>query len=404
MNKKRSRKTILIWALSLLPLLATLITWGFLPEQIPVGWNAAGPTNFADKSLIWLFAGLGAFMAILFTVLPLIDPNGKNYQRFIEYYETFTLFVVALTGILTGSIISESFRPGEIHVGKLIVLMVGLLFLVMGNLMPKLKKNYFVGIRNPWTLFDSDIWNRTHRLGGIIFFIFGLCVTLWALMPLWPWLIYLVSALALLAAIFVPYLYSYFCFRQKQKKEKAQPADQTDEDTAASDVMKNLLERRSIRAYTQEVPSHELLEQIVLAGQYAPSGKNLQEWHFVVVEKAEVLHRLEELLGEALGRPNYNLYGAPVIILCANKKGARNAMADCSAALQNMMLAAHDLGLGTCWINQFRDVWEDEKVNAYLAEIGLPEGYQVQCSTIVGYPAQKPQAPARKPGTVTYIK
>ncbi|MBR5558961.1 MAG: nitroreductase family protein [Oscillospiraceae bacterium] len=401
---KKSRKTILIWALSLLPLLATMIAWGFLPEEIPVHWNSVGPDGYADNSIIWLFASLGAFMAILFTILPLIDPNGKNYQRFIEYYEIFTLVVVGFFAIITGIILSESFRPGQLEVGLLIVLMVGLLFLVIGNLMPKLKKNYFIGIRNPWTLSDSDIWNRTHRLGGIIFFVFGLCLTLWALMPVWPWLIYLVSALALVTAIFVPYIYSYYCFRQKQKREQTVAAKETDDAAGLSEVMKNLLERRSIRAYTDEVLSHAQLEQLVLAGQYAPSGKNLQEWHFVVVENREVLGRLEQLIGKALNRPNYNFYGAPVIILCANKKGARNAMADCSAALQNMMLAASDMGLGTCWINQFRDVWEDDEMNAYLAEIGLPEGYQVQCSTIVGYPAQNPEAPARKQGTVTYVK
>ena len=118
----------------------------------------------------------------------------------------------------------------------------------------------------------------------------------------------------------------------------------------------------------------------------------------------DTIDAIEELLGEELGRPGYHFYGAPAIILCANKKGARNAMADCSAALQNMMLAAHVLGLGTCWINQFRDVWGNTKVEAYLAQLGLPEGYEVQCSTIVGYPAQSPVAPARKPGTVTYVK
>jgi nitroreductase len=321
----------------------------------------------------------------------------------MNYYETFTLVLVGFFAILTGIILSESFRPGQLEVGQMVVLMVGLLFLVIGNLMPKLKKNYFIGIRNPWTLSDSDIWNRTHRLGGIIFFVFGLSVTAWTLMPVWAWLSYLVSVLALASAIFVPYIYSYHCYRQKRKKE-AQRSVAAEEADGQSEVMKNLLERRSVRAYTQQVPTHQQLEQIVLAGQFAPSGKNLQEWHFVVIEKPEVMQRLQELLAEALDRPNYNLYGAPVIILCANIKGARNAMADCSAALQNMMLAAHDMGLGTCWINQFRDVWENEKVNAFLSEIGLPEGYQVQCSTIVGYPAQNPAAPARKPGTVTYVK
>ncbi|MBP1558650.1 MAG: nitroreductase family protein [Oscillospiraceae bacterium] len=399
---KRSRKTLMIWALSVLSLVVTAIAYSFLPEEIPMWWNFHGTVlRYAEKNNIWLIASLAAVFAVLFTVLPLIDPRNKNYQRFMEYYETFTLVMVVAGDILTGVVISESFRPGKIEVGQLVVLIAGLICMVMGNLMPKIKSNYFIGIRNPWTLSDPDIWNRTHRIGGRIFFIFGLCVTVWALMPVWPLLIYLVSGVALVAITVVPYLYSYWCFRQNQKKGKL--ADQQEEESW-SPVMKNLLERRSVRAYTDQMPSHELLEQIVLAGQFAPSGKNLQEWHFVVVENPEVLHRLEELLGEELGRPGYHFYGAPVIILCANKKGARNAMADCSAALQNMMLAAHDLGLGTCWINQFRDVWGNAKVEAYLAQLGLPEGYEVQCSTIVGYPAQSPAAPARKPGTVTYVK
>ena len=171
-----------------------------------------------------------------------------------------------------------------------------------------------------------------------------------------------------------------------------------------TEVMKNLLERRSIRAYTGQKPTHEQLEQIMQAALYAPSGKNLQSWHFIVVEDKAVMDRLEQLLARALGRPNYNFYGAPVIILAANQRNGRNAMADCAAALQNIMLAAHDMGLGSCWINQFRDVWEDATVNACLAEIGLPEGYAVQCSAVIGYPAQTPEPHPRKEGTVTYIR
>lgn len=226
---KRSRKTILIWALALLPLLAALVAWPFLPAEIPVRWGTHGPVAFGARGLIWVLAGLGAFFAILFTVLPQIDPNGKNYQRFMEYYEIFTLVVVAFCGILTGIVLSETFRPGGLDVGRLIVLMVGLLFLVIGNLMPKLRKNYFVGICTPWTLSDPDVWNRTHRLAGIIFFAYGLCVTLWALMPVWPLLIYIVSAAALVAIVFVPYLYSYYCFRQKKKAEAARALAQEED-------------------------------------------------------------------------------------------------------------------------------------------------------------------------------
>lgn len=216
---KRSKKTLMIWGLSVLPLVLAAVAYPFLPEKIPVWWSFQGTVlSYDEKNTIWLIASLSVIMAVLFTVLPLIDPRGKNYRRFMEYYELFTLVMVAAFGILTGVVISESFRPGQIEVGQLAVLMVGLISMVWGNLMPKLKNNYFIGIRNPWTLSDPDIWNRTHRIGGRIFFIFGLCVTIWALMPVWPLLIYLVAGLGFVAITVVPYIYSYWCFRQNKKK------------------------------------------------------------------------------------------------------------------------------------------------------------------------------------------
>ena len=129
----------------------------------------------------------------------------------------------------------------------------------------------------------------------------------------------------------------------------------------------------------------------MLAGQFAPSGKNLQEWHFVVVENPDVLHRLEELLGEELGRPGYHFYGAPAIILCANKKGARNAMADCSAALQNMMLAAHSLGLGTCYINVVKQLFAFSFGSEIKQQLGVPEDYIATGSITLGYPDEDPE-------------
>jgi len=218
---KRSRKTLMIWGLSIFPLIITILVYSFLPEEIPVWWNFHGTVlRYDEKSSIWLIASLAAVFAVLFTVLPLIDPRGENYRRFMEYYETFTLVMVVAFNILTGVVISESFHPAQIEVGQLVVLMAGLICMVIGNLMPKIKNNYFIGIRNPWTLSDPDIWNRTHRIGGRIFFIFGFCVTVWALMPVWRLLIYIVSGVGFIAITVVPYLYSYWCFRQNQKKAK----------------------------------------------------------------------------------------------------------------------------------------------------------------------------------------
>lgn len=167
--------------------------------------------------------------------------------------------------------------------------------------------------------------------------------------------------------------------------------------------MKTILERRSVRRYTGACPTRQQLEQLMEAALAAPTGMNLQNSRFTVVYDPQVLARLEQLLAKALERPDYSFYGAPVLILASAPKGGRNSMADCAAALQNLMLAARDMGLGSCWINQFRDGWEDPALNRSLADLGLPPDYAVQCSLAVGFPDEEPDPPARRRGRVTYI-
>ena len=83
-----------------------------------------------------------------------------------------------------GIALVEAFRPGTVSMGRVVSALVGLLFLFLGNLMGKVKPNFFMGIRNPWTLSDPDVWNRTHRLGGGLFFLAGLAAVVSA--PLLP--------------------------------------------------------------------------------------------------------------------------------------------------------------------------------------------------------------------------
>jgi len=171
-----------------------------------------------------------------------------------------------------------------------------------------------------------------------------------------------------------------------------------------TEAMKNLLERRSVRAYTNEAPSHDQLEQIMQAAVYAPSAMGQQSWHFLVIESPTAMQKVEALLAKALGRPDYHFYGAPAIILAAGPRDNRNAMADCAVALENIFLAAHSLGLGTCWINQFRDAWDDRELAAELTRLGLPEGYVVYGASIVGHPVSVGQPKPRRQGLVTYVK
>ena len=139
-----------------------------------------------------------------------------------------------------------------------------------------------------------------------------------------------------------------------------------------------ILTRRSTRKFSTELPERGLIEKILEAGRYAPSGGNSQTTHFIVIESSAVLKELAELVRSAFSameytedtyssiknsinaskRGNYIFhYNAPVLIVTANRKGYGNAMADSACALENMMIAANALDLGTCWINQLH--WLD---------------------------------------------
>ncbi len=176
--------------------------------------------------------------------------------------------------------------------------------------------------------------------------------------------------------------------------------------------------RRSTRRYVDRPVPRELLEQIVEAGRYAPSGGNNQTGHFLVVTDPAVLARLAEMAQEAFAgmevtentyrslafaiqaakRGGYVFhYHAPALIIAANKKDYGNNMADTACALENMMLMANALDLGSCWINQLRWLNEDPALLAYERELGLAEDERVYGAVAVGFADTPDGLPERTP-------
>ena len=175
------------------------------------------------------------------------------------------------------------------------------------------------------------------------------------------------------------------------------------------DALDALFSRRSVRKMTAEMPEKELIEKVIEAGRVAPSGGNSQTTHFIVITKPEVLAELRELVQSefakmeagpdtyasmrnsirASKKGNYVYdYGAPLMIVTANKKGYGNALADSACALENMMIAAHALGLGSCWINQLHWLTDQKAVQSYMAGLGLKEDETITGGLILGYAAE----------------
>lgn len=172
-----------------------------------------------------------------------------------------------------------------------------------------------------------------------------------------------------------------------------------------NEVMNTILTRRSTRAFTAQPVEQDKLEQIVTAAQWAPSGMNRQNWHFVMLSNPERIQQLAGAVRDALDRAEgYNFYAPTAFLIIAADRDNRNSILDCSAALENAMLAAHSLGVASCWINQVRDATDDPAVRALLTEYGVPENYAVYAAASLGY-AEKETAPhERAENTVTYVR
>lgn len=170
MNKKK----IILWILACLPLVMTLCVYSRLPEQIPGQWGFNGTVRYDDKSSLFFLGGIGIVITILMTVFPKIDPKKENYKNFKPQYENFIIIILLFMNAMTAIVISESFYPGRISISNTVTILIGILFIAGGNMLPKTKRNFFVGVKLPWTISDSQTWNKTNRLMGIIMFISGI--------------------------------------------------------------------------------------------------------------------------------------------------------------------------------------------------------------------------------------
>lgn len=153
-----------------------------------------------------------------------------------------------------------------------------------------------------------------------------------------------------------------------------------------SNLMEVIKSRRSTRAFKSELPPKDQIMQIVEAAEWAPSGMGKYLWHFTVIYNAEKSLKLARAVAEADNRgPEYNFYGAPVNIIISYKRDEHHALVDGAAAMENLLLMATELGLGSCWINQLRETCDVPEVRALLTEYGVPEDHIVVCSAAIGY-------------------
>ncbi len=207
-------------SLSLLAILVAFILsvvfYSQLPDPMPIHWNSTGQVDDYAPRFIGAFLlpiiMIGTYILLL--VVPRIDPRQENIKRFNETYILLRHGILVFMAYIHAVVFYAVLSNQDNLVGGFVIGGVGILFMVIGNYMPRMRSNWFMGIRTPWTLSSDSVWRKTHRLGGKLFVLAGLIMLFAAFLR--PEFTVIAIFLSVLLASLVPIIYSYFLYKQEQ--------------------------------------------------------------------------------------------------------------------------------------------------------------------------------------------
>lgn len=196
--------------------LTGLISYPYLPEQLPTHWNASGmPDEYRSKTFaIWLMPALMILLFLSFQIIRVIDPKRKNIVKFskdIDMINNSLLFVFLIihgTTILYG-------LGWDINMSMVMPVIIGIVFVVIGNYMPRFKFNYFIGIRTPWTLSSEHVWTKTHQISGKLYVIGGFLLLLCSFLPI-KWKVVSIIVITVIVSLLASVI-SYIWYKRLQK-------------------------------------------------------------------------------------------------------------------------------------------------------------------------------------------
>jgi uncharacterized membrane protein len=222
MNKRRADILSVIFVAA--TFIVAAILYPSLPEQIPLHWNAKGEVDaYMRKPAGALIVPLSALITFaIMKVMPAISPKGFRTESFSGVFGILQVTLVGFISIVAVLVLLEA-RGFDVRINQVIIAGVGLLFVIIGINLRRVNKNFFIGIRTPWTLASDEVWRRTHLIGGRMFVLSGVVIWIGALLRLpltWP----VGMAVAL---VLVPVIYSYLLYRNIDGFEPDDP-DETE--------------------------------------------------------------------------------------------------------------------------------------------------------------------------------
>ncbi|AKP76048.1 Immunity protein SdpI [Priestia megaterium Q3] len=208
------KKHVFPLGITLLTLVAWLIALPHLPATMPIHWGANGEADgFATKiNAMILTVGIMVLIYFIIAFVPRIDPRKENYKYFSKTYNILLNAVLLLFFFVNMSTILQGLGY-NVPMSYIAPIMAGLVFIIIGNYLQRVRSNYFMGIRTPWTLSNENVWKKTHRLSGKVFFIGGLLILISAFLPDGYKSVIMWGSIVLCVA--VPYLYSYVAYKKE---------------------------------------------------------------------------------------------------------------------------------------------------------------------------------------------
>ena len=214
MLKKNKFTLILTSIMILLPVLIGLLLWDKLPDQIPSHWDINGNVDSWSSKPFAVFGFPGILLAIHWACILVssADPSRKNYHpKMIQL----VLWICPVISMLLNALVYTQALEYHLAVETVIPLLVGVMFIIVGNLLPKCRQSYTMGIKLPWTLANEENWNKTHRLAGKLWVIGGVIIMSTAFLgEFW------VMMGVMLVMVAVPTVYSYCLYRKQTAQEE----------------------------------------------------------------------------------------------------------------------------------------------------------------------------------------
>lgn len=208
----KNRYLILSLLLIVAAFAGTLALYGQLPEQVPVHWNAHGEIDrYGGRASVFLMPGMMAFMLALLAVLPRVSPQRFSVDAFSDTYWYCALIIEGMLGCMHGLIMAGTLDHG-FDTGRWLLAATALFLALLGNVMGKVRRNFWIGVRTPWTLANDRVWYATHRLAAKLMVGFSVLAMVAALADL------RLLAVALLAAgPLVPAVYSLLYYKRLER-------------------------------------------------------------------------------------------------------------------------------------------------------------------------------------------